>query len=67
MSKKERRRHYNKSRRPSKDAIQTIPRLSQLLPAPLLETVRFLTSSRAGCRLARLQKPRHYLELDQLS
>ena len=47
--------------------ILITPRLSQLLPVPLLETVRFLTSSRAGCRLTRLQKPHHCLESDQLS
>ena len=65
--KKKKAEAYNNNLRPFKDTIQTTPRLLQLLPVPLLETVRSLTSSRAACRLTRLQKPRHCLESDQLS
>ena len=46
--------------------ILITPSLLQPLPVPLLETVQFLTSSRAACRLRRLQKPPHCLESDQL-
>ena len=46
--------------------ILITPSLLQPLPVPLLETVQFLTSSRAACRLRRLQKPHHCLESDQL-